>query len=703
MTETFANAPALTAIPLDGYHTGRSKVPKLPIAERQVIAWDTEGMSLSGQDRPQHAVIFGSSAGEPIVGENLSTFEMLHHILRIDRQNPGALHVGFGWRYDSNMIVKGLEPSELRALHTHNRVTIYTDEWIWTLHMYPGKWFQVTRRRRQYAGKHSVYQIADNQSVKIYDYSSFFQRPFVDVASELLRKDLSVEDANVLAEGKAKRGTNEWIDLPEVLFYWSREIQLIRRTFEVFRAVMVQAGFTLKDWYGPGALANYILAKQGMHKHMVGAQVTTGLMPLPVHEASKRAFAGGRFEMFKAGRTKGPIHVYDINSAYPFALTMVPSLAANNGFWQYQDAATIAKNGVGRFGIYHIRHALSTSTVEYRPMPFFHRDHRGLISFPGTVDGWYMSPEARMAENHTGIEIIEGWVWISTLDKMGEPELPWTFLHDMYDTRMRLGKKNLLSLPFKLGPNSLYGKLAQTVGWNKKELKPPKSHALPIAAWVTSYCRAMLWGAIMRAPEKVIAVETDSVVTLAGPEEMGLKLGSALGEWGHETYDEIIYIQSGMYHARRDSNWLISKSRGLDRADVPIARVLSWLEGCAPGADWKPLRITTQPRFIGLAYSIHTATADKPLEASLGVWRPQKREIKLGETGKRRHLAKYCPACLAGTSLAVDSHPLSIGVSRQFFGTLQSSQPRRLPWEHKHTKEVQEIRANSIAEKDLVA
>jgi len=695
---TLEDAPKVATLPTDGYHNGNTARRELaPIGDRQVIAWDMEGMSLSGADKPQHAVIFGSSASEPKQGRNLGMFEMLEHIFAVDRENPGALHVGFGWRYDANMLVKGLAEEHLRTLNKHNRVTIIVHNWRYTIHMYPGKWFQVSRCHKQYATTYGPrYQVGVNSSIKIYDFASFFQRPFIDVCSDLLRDQLGDEDHEVIRVGKEKRGSNQWEDLPEVLYYWRAEIQLIRRTFELFRDVMVQAGFAMKDWYGPGALANFIIAKRGLRRHLAGAQITSGLMPNAVHEAAKRAFAGGRFELFRTGRVRGPIHVYDINSAYPHALRMIPSLA--KGAWVYRNAEYIRRHGVDRFGVYHMHHDLSRADVEYRPMPLFHRDHRGLISFPGVVDGWYMSPEARMCAAQPDIHITEGWVWVSASD-----EMPWEFLQEMYDQRQRLGKKNLLSLPFKLGPNSIYGKLAQTVGWDKDKKLPPKTHALLVAAWITSLCRSMLWVGMMSQPDKLIAVETDSIVTTATPEEMGLKFGDGLGEWGHETYSEIIYIQSGMYYARRGDEWLIHKTRGLDKADVSVESVVEWMKTLQPGKRWPALKLTTKPRFQGLAYALHTATADRPMKERHCVWQAQEREVKLGETGKRHHVASACPTCRDMVSINDQAHPVAISLSRQFSGILQPSQPRRLPWEREHTEEIQSIRDNLNAQKDLVA
>ena len=92
-----------TAAPF--YHNGTRKLPNRnrdgsikapPIEERDVIAWDMEGMSLSGKSKPQHPVLFGCSAEaeNPLIGRKLSSVEMLEYIVNVGRQNPFAIHVG---------------------------------------------------------------------------------------------------------------------------------------------------------------------------------------------------------------------------------------------------------------------------------------------------------------------------------------------------------------------------------------------------------------------------------------------------------------------------------------------------------------------------------------------------------------------------------------------------------------------------------
>lgn len=659
---------------------GRKKAP--PVEERDVIAWDMEGMNLSGDRKPQHPVVFGCSAevGKVLVARKLTTVEMLEYIISVGRRNPHAIHVGYGFRYDANMLLQDFPRGLIERLWKDGTARIGKKWWIrWV----PGKMFQVSKRSEQWSRTNDRAKV----SVTIYDYSSFFSGSnFITAAEQILRDSLSRDDRDVIKHGKAERGSNMWEDLDEVLHYWRREIQLIRRVFEEFRDVMCRAGFPLREWYGPGALANFINAQHSIRPKLAGVQTTTGLMDSRVHEASKRAFSGGRFELFRAGRTRGPIHAVDINSAYPYALTMIPSF--EKGEWIHRDHPS----DISRFGFYRISyHSIHHRPFEYAPQPLFWRDNLGLISFPNRAHGWYASPEARMVLGMSGVEIHEGWEW--------EPsvlELPWTFLRDMYATRQRLGKQNLLSLPFKLGPNSLYGKYAQTVGWDRKKKLPPKSHALPVAAWITSYTRAKLWSIIRQVPDRVIAVETDSVY-FTGDMDIDINIGSELGEWSHTVYDEIVYLQSGMYHYKKDGEWTGTKSRGMRPAEYPLASAEKYLSSLVPGQEWSSLSLKTKPRFIGAGAALNSAAPFKTLHCA---WLPQTREITLGETGKRRHVPAACLECREGLNPWDRSHRLAIGTRSD---GEQMSMPRRLPWEQAHTKEVAAIRHGILMDEELIS
>lgn len=639
------------------YHSGKGRRRDVPLEHRRIIAWDGEGMMLSGNRAPQHYVVFGCSADteNPLIGEDLSTVQLLDYIVEIGARFPGAVHIGYGFRYDSNMIIKGLSVNRLMELKANNETYFNVGAYRYRVAWLPGKRLTVTRSWGK--GKR------DKTTVQIDDIASFFAAPFISAIESVLSDELTDEDRDVIAHGKAERGQTQWEDLPEVLRYWRAEIRLMERLGEKFRAVMYEAGFMLNNWYGPGALSSYIIRTKKLRDHLVNGP-NDGL-PHGAHIASKHAYAGGRFELFRFGRFEGPVYGLDINSAYPYAIANAPSLGREHGEWQWLDGEDVKR--IAYFGCYRIRfRGVNTRPLERRAMPLFHRDEKGSISYPTMTEGWYWSPEAAAVFGHPGVEVIEAWVW------MNDGSRPFAFLADMYQERKRIGKKNVLSMPYKLGPNSLYGKLAQRVG--HRNGLPPRSHCLPLAGWVTSYTRASLFRVMRNIPaSRLIAVETDGIYTTADPNSLSLDIGDELGQWDLSQYDEMLYVQNGLYHRRNGKEWHAPKARGLDVTAVDLPTVTDYLRRCQPG-EFPTLSVTTRPRFVGLTAAM---ASNAPLKVRHCRWEKGERELSPGGKGKRAHVPAACPACVRGDSAYDAPHSLIIRTR----STGGMSKPHHLPWE----------------------
>lgn len=662
-----------------------------PYLDREIIAWDGEGMNLSGRGKPQHYTLFGCSREEPIIGKWLSTGKLLHYISEVGVKHPKAVHVGYAFGYDVNMIIQGLTAWQKLCLKNDGAVTVSNkffdvpESWPYRyrLEYTPGKIFKVTRIHRK--------DRKDRVTVRIDDIFSFFARKFLVACESILKDELTDEDRQVIAHGKADRGSNTWEDMPEVERYWRAEIRLMQRMMEVFRDVMYRAGFKLHQWYGPGAIASYLIRTRKLKNHIQNQP----LIP-EVHNASKHAYAGGRFELFHIGRFKGPVYGYDINSAYPYALAGAPSLGPDHGAWQYQPNP----KRIAEFGVYRIsfRNGGRPNLLEYRAMPLFHRDPRGSISFPSMTDGWYWSPEASVAQmigkRFGGVTIHEGWVWEN------DGTRPFRFLEDMFNKRIEIGKSNIASMPFKLGPNSMYGKFAQRVG-KDNDKRPPNSHCLPLAGWITSRCRAELFKVVIQIPQnELIAVETDGIYTTVPPERLShMVFGDGLGQWGIDRYDEMLYLQNGIYHKFRNGKWEEPKSRGIDVSSVPRDLVEQYFRSCVPG-EFPALKVKLKDRFIGLTAAL--ASGPDKVDLRHCVWVPGERDVLPGGKGKRIHSPRVCPSCLAGATAWDAPHPLAIH-SRAGLDAPMMSTPHPLPWENeKPLPGVAKARAIEVVEKDML-
>jgi len=642
------------------YHKGRpSRTNAIPPARRKFIAWDGEGVT-KVPGKPQLYTLFGCSTGEYVEDpDGLKMFDILDFIIDVGIKHPDAYHVGFAFGYDSNMIVRGMMERNLRYLHEkgHCRLRHPITKQTYVIMFRKGKWFSVTRQDRDWDRKHNSQA---KITVRIYDIFGFFTCSFVKAVQDMLG---DVPELGTVIEGKARRGDFDAESMEYVRHYWSIEIKLLARVAEELRRRMWGAGLEITQWHGPGALASYALRREGIKKHMK-------VNDPRIREAARYGYAGGRFELFHIGRTKGPIYSVDINSAYPYGISQLPSLS--EGEWTYEENPT----RIAKFGIYHVK-LRSAVGFNHSPGPLFHRDREHNISYPWITDGWYWAPEVAplvwqaKRGNLPGFEVTEGWHY------SGYTSRPFAWVNDTYQKRREWKSKgNASQLALKLLLNSLYGKMAQRVGWDEERNRLPPWHQLEWAGWVTANTRAMLYEKMKQIPwPDLIAVETDGIYTTCPPELLGIQDSAELGGWEVKTYDEIIYIQSGLAWLRKGDEWTC-KRRGLDADSLTLPETIAFAKTLGSGGKWSPY-VGHTTRFVGMGAALNSAA---PTRVRHCVWETAEREISPGEHGKRIHFAPNCHACMAGENAYDMAHDLVI---RSRASVHEMSTPHSIPWEGK--------------------
>lgn len=661
------------------YEKTRERSRGIPPTERRMIAWDGEGIKLSGPNKPQHYVLFGCSAdvANPLLIDNpkgnLECWQLIDYATKIKEQYPTAFHVGFAFGYDQNMIVRSLSGPQKLALYEKNRVRFKRGETTYIVSWIPKKRITLTKKTEK-----------KKVTIRIEDMFGFFGTSFIKAYVAMFPESANDSVVKRVQKGKDYRASNErYSDIYAVTRYWREEIVLIERLAEKFKEVIHEVFPDLKEWYGPGALANLMRRQYDLTRHEWGGKEAN--LPAAVHMASKTAYFGGHVEQFKAGRIKGPVYVYDINSAYPAALFQIPSMR-EGGIWRQVDSPS---PGV-TLGVYRVQfHNRARDPMEvlaplhWQPLPV--RDAHANIAYPGIVDGWYWMPEAKRAALRGG-RILDGWEWWPD----DPTERPWAFLESMYVTRKALKKKGSpVEMAYKLGPNSMYGKLAQRAGYDKEKGLPPRAHTLPIAGFITSACRAWILDAmLLMDSDKIIAVETDGIFSTQSPDEIGITLGEGLGEWGVKVYDEMLYVQNGLYLYRVGQKWE-SKTRGMAKESVSYEAVSASLQSWEASTLWQPVIVQQKEVFLGLGTSIARSRVKGretcnwfKVQALHCTWREVNREMVPGLHGKRRHLWNRCKACKAGLSANEGAHDLSV----HWQGT-STSYPYRLPWEKDYEPE----------------
>ena len=133
--------------------------------------------------------------------------------------------------------------------------------------------------------------------------------------------------------------------------------------------------FYPSKWLSSGYLAEKVLINNGIDIPKFDS------IPYGIQEMAYRSYYGGRFEILKRGFI-GKSYLYDINSAYPYAMTMIPDLS--KGKWIKRKTI----HPEAKLGFFRIR--VSIPGCKYIP-PFPFRVNHNII-FPTTL--WRASSRA---------------------------------------------------------------------------------------------------------------------------------------------------------------------------------------------------------------------------------------------------------------------------------------------------------------------
>lgn len=598
---------------------------------RPFVAWDGEAVvDENNPDNPDHPYcLFGSSIGWRTRSYNLSTMDCLSLIIETELSCPDAIHFGFAFGYDANMILRNLP---LPALYNLRR-TGKTRYQGFDIEYIPRKWFWVGYGK----GK-------GRNTAKIFDTFSFFNK---GLGATLRKYGIgSKEQLDRIDSGKGERPNFRYDDIVSYVEpYWETELDLMVQLMDKFRGILENAGIFLNSWHGPGAIAGYLLRTNDVKDCM-------GWNDDRIIEAARYAYFGGRFEPFMAGYYEGPIYSADINSAYPYSHSRLPNL--QTGKWMHGYGRPDTNPSDIRLGMYRISHR---SPISSKPMPLPYRDKSGSVYFPPSTTGWYHAAEAGMVYNDPNTEFHS---WCVFED---DGSYPFSWIEDMYEQRLemqRIGDPTEYGL--KLGINSLYGRVAQRTGWERTG-GPPKWHQLEWAGGITSECRSMVYSAAKSVGKGLISIDTDGVLSAIPFGKLPNGRGNRLGQWKCTEYSGLLYVQNGVYWLRDNSGtWLPPKSRGIPRRKLAFESVYPVI------ARGESLTIN-QHMFIGFGLALRGRIDD------WRKWLDEPRSISFGGTGKRIHNSRSCSACQRGFGNCEALHAL-VPVPPKGV----DSYPHHLPW-----------------------
>lgn len=544
-------------------HTARTKKR----AEKLIEFIGVDGESRPYQNTNKYHIL---SVGDNTLyrnGEELQFFEICRFLYNCYLENPFASYVGFYLNYDFTYWLRSLPAERARMLfhpelrartQSGNNRTPFPCEYLgWEFDLLGMKRFKLR-------------PVSESKWMYICDVGPFFQTSFLKAIdpSKWPTPVCTPEEYQVIVDGKSARGQETQTD-QEMIKYNILENRLLSRLMERMQSGYREMGIRIPahKWYGPGSAVNIWL--NGISAPIAGTRSTK------CEDALRASYYGGRFEITAHGPS-GTLYEYDINSAYPDAMSQLPM---ENGKWVHNDGDLTDD--------YCLVKADITGCSEWLgPVP--HRERSGKsVCYPYRVRGWYWTHELRAANDAglvSNIDFVEVYRYIP-----GTEYKPFAELRNLYGIRIQVGKDTPQGKAIKLVYNSGYGKVAQSVG-------QPKFANVLYASLITSHCRTKILRAIATHPKgakSVAMIATDGIYFTSPHPKLELS-NTELGKWSHAKRQDMFLIKPGMYF---DGEGKV-KSRGIGNRDLNRSRDLirkTW-EQWDGKPDWPKFEVT--PDFL---------------------------------------------------------------------------------------------------------
>lgn len=327
----------------------------------------------------------------------------------------------------------------------------------------------------------------------IWDIFKFFQGKFTSALTdwkvgdkELIERMTHMKDKRADFDKESKEG---------VRVYCLEECRCMAELARKLVDAHDKVDLTLKSFYGAGSSASAMLLNMG-----VKSKIHKPPKDLNIPIAS--AFFGGRFENSVIGKIEGTVYSYDISSAYPYQLCFLPCLI--HGTWEHvtdRKALENCRTAVIRYSLQSNPRIISEHT-SWGPFPY--RTDDGAICYPiASAGGWLWKDEYLAGERlYPHVKFEEAWVYHCDCDCR-----PFERIPDYYSERCRIGKEGP-GIVLKLGCNSCYGKLAQSVGRGI-------FNSWVWAGLITSGCRAQILDFLGMHKDRanMLMVATDGIYT----------------------------------------------------------------------------------------------------------------------------------------------------------------------------------------------
>lgn len=527
--------------------------------------WTGDFMSIDGEgwDGKYTLLACNQFDDDIYTPKGLTTLQCFEYLCRPET-DPNNAYVGFGLSYDFENMLRDIPDREYKIL-------------------LEGKSIEFDKYTLKYIPRKMLDICWNGKKICIQDVMGFYQSSFIDAL-----KKWNIPIPPIIDQGKAMRNMFNEGGIDFIKAYNREELRLLsemmnkyrQADIDAFKAVGLAPKHNSKIWYGAGSRANNFLSQTYWnleHPKFTG-EVFEELQELVPEEIKDYPFAaafyGGRIEAAMIGEMKRPLYDYDINSAYPYAISLLPK-------WKETDLVKVeGLDKKHRMGMYLVEWDVEKLNLNFNPFPF--RSQNDNVFFPPIGRGWYMSPEVEAAVEIFGksrIKVIKGYVLKDT-EKAGDGlfKLPDSKrcttaikIEEMAEYRLiAKDEKEPSEKALKLTINSCYGKLIQQIG-SHRYLNPFA------AAWITSVCRMKIIRAVRKdTNQETISIMTDGILTT---KKLDVELGKHLGQFELSEFRRVIQFMPGIYYLEPSGGGKpVQRYRGMSR-DFNPEKAKAYLKG----------------------------------------------------------------------------------------------------------------------------
>ena len=457
------------------------------------------------------------------------TFDTILEFLTTDRRR-GKIGFFYNLKYDFQAILKWLPVEFWDEIHRKGQTRYGDFELIYI----PKKMFRIRRLTAKTSRVFSFYDIAQ-----------FYKGMSLDAASKTYLGKKKLDTGLNLGEL-----TIEECHTEPIIRYCKNDAKLCEELAEVFIKTCHKQELFPTSFCSPATISARFFQSR--------AEIPT-INRVPKHflHMAWLAYSGAFITIFKKGYFK-KVFEYDINSAYPYAMTQLPNL--DDGVFSF------VKGNVpedAELGWLKVRVMIDESDPGYYHPPFV------MIRPPlpnympcGSFETYVTLAEYEAYQEDVIIEPICGLYWKGTKLNVRYPFLD--VVEYLYKTRKSI-KDPASNYFLKICLNGFYGKNFQKIIDRDEDSKTfgklnTGNFFNPFyASYITALCRVMVFEALKKCPvEAQIGCFTDSILTTI---PLTMPLSDRLGDWQFSQAGELLMVGCGVYTFRGDKG-LKTKARG---------------------------------------------------------------------------------------------------------------------------------------------